>query len=752
MRKFNEVIEDVKAPNTQSLWLNEGNLSYYGNNGWESISSSGSTNTNRNNIEITYAELKDMRDNDTLIPGMWYRITDYICTTTQQNTQSAENKFDIIVLATSVNSLSEQARAINHTPEEGETDYFASCRLSDWKIWYCLDNDTTRFAWADSINGKGVIYKMIDEFNNDLPYDFKNIKFKHPINTTTYPYYYYTFTYSNVVNNTDVSLTASYIIRNNTMGACMQSNKQTLNNNVFIGDVCENNSFGNDFYCNSFDNYCKGNFFGDYCQGNSFGSYCYDNFFGNSCSYNSFGNRCSYNFFDVRCSYNFFGNYCYNNSFGSDCRYIKFASTSDATTRYDYYQNNHFGDGCQYILLKGAGTGSSSQQVKNYRFAQGTSGTSNTYIVIEGKRGLDYETFIGKDKSNKIKETVNVEGLGKIIDVIWSDLKTLRDGFKLIPGQKYRITDYVTTTSQENTKSANHKFDIIVVAIDSANLSEIAMAMIHKNDNYFQFNKLNSWKIWYCLDNNTSRFKWADTTEGKGVIYRMIDEFNNDLPYDFKNIQFKSPKDTESNIYYYTFSNGNTIDNSLTSNGNIYNNTIGAYIENGIQILNNNVFLGTHCKNNSFGTCSHHNLFGNSTLNNSFGNNCAYNFFDTGCDHNSFGNNCINNLISYGCDNNSFGNGCQYIKFAESEASDATQNKWYRNNHFGDNCKYIVFTGAYSESSLDYVQNYSFAQGLQGTSDAYLIINGIRNRNYETKVAKNSSGELKVYCEADLVQ
>ena len=43
---------------------------------------------------------------------------------------------------------------------------------------YCLDNDTSRFAWADEVNGKGVIYRMIDEFNNDVPYDFKNIRYQ----------------------------------------------------------------------------------------------------------------------------------------------------------------------------------------------------------------------------------------------------------------------------------------------------------------------------------------------------------------------------------------------------------------------------------------------------------------------------------------------------------------------------------------------------------------------------------------------
>jgi hypothetical protein len=38
-----------------------------------------------------------------------------------------------------------------------------------------LDNDSSRFAWADTENGEGVIYYMKDEFNNECPYDFKNI-------------------------------------------------------------------------------------------------------------------------------------------------------------------------------------------------------------------------------------------------------------------------------------------------------------------------------------------------------------------------------------------------------------------------------------------------------------------------------------------------------------------------------------------------------------------------------------------------
>ena len=49
------------------------------------------------------------------------------------------------------------------------------------------------------------------------------------------------------------------------------------------------------------------------------------------------------------------------------------------------------------------------------------------------------------------------------------------------------------------------------------------------------------------------------------------------------------------------------------------------------------------------------------------------------------------------------------------------------------------------------MQNYNFAQGLQGTSSAYLTINGVRNRNFETKVEKDSNGNLKIFCLADLI-
>ena len=84
------------------------------------------------------------------------------------------------------------------------------------------------------------------------------------------------------------------------------------------------------------------------------------------------------------------------------------------------------------------------------------------------------------DISNKLDNK-----LDKIIELSYSELVTLRNNGQLIPGQQYRIIDYITTTTQENTKSAWHQFDIIVTALDESTLSEEAQAIQNSNDGYF---------------------------------------------------------------------------------------------------------------------------------------------------------------------------------------------------------------------------------------------------------------------------
>ena len=389
--------------------------------------------------------------------------------------------------------------------------------------------------------------------------------------------------------------------------------------------------------------------------------------------------------------------------------------------------------------------------------------TANQWAAINS--GIT-DTWIN-DTNEKLENITSTT----IIEITWSELKAKRDAGELTLGQLYRITDYQCTTTESDTRSAGHQFDIIVLALSKNTLSEQAYAALHSGDTYFANNDLSAWQIWYCLDNDTTRFAWADSTNGKGVIYRMIDEFNNDIPYDFKNIQFKHPiNPNSSSVYYYTFSdNIGSTDYSLDKSYQCFSNTIKEYISDNKKQLNNIIFierscycnyfdvgcfnnlLKNTCQHNSFGKYCFSNSLNSNCYHNSFGNNCCRNLLDSNCSSNSFGTLCFSNIFGNSCCYNSFGNNCSYIKFANN-SSPSNGHSYYQHNHFGDGCQYIVFTGKESASSSAQVQNYNFAQGLQGTSSAYLTVDGVRNRSYETKVARNSAGELKIYCEADLVQ
>lgn len=74
-------------------------------------------------IPITHKELVQLRDGRGLIPGAYYRITDYLCTSSQTGTAATNGcKFDIIVQALSESTLSEDAKA-DFTLEQGLDRY-----------------------------------------------------------------------------------------------------------------------------------------------------------------------------------------------------------------------------------------------------------------------------------------------------------------------------------------------------------------------------------------------------------------------------------------------------------------------------------------------------------------------------------------------------------------------------------------------------------------------------------------------------
>lgn len=311
-----------------------------------------------------------------------------------------------------------------------------------------------------------------------------------------------------------------------------------------------------------------------------------------------------------------------------------------------------------------------------------------------------------------INELANKAGFQ---EVTYKELKDLRDQGLLSKGTQYRITDYVATTSAPDTVSANHKFDIIVIADNERTLNENARAINHEGDVYFANCCLAAWELKYCIDNDKSRFDWADEVNGKGVIYRMVDEWLNDVPYDFKSIQF-----TDSGTPIYTF--GKNKDESLT--GNSRGNEIGSNIGVGGQFLNNITFasisrdnkIGKNSYNNKFSGGCMYNTIGEGAVNNEFkgllkhnviGVNCSENTFRGTTQNNVIGNDFYNNTLSENfndnvicgkCQNNYFGLRFEHNKVAQ-EFTDNTFVEYTYYNEFGINSKNNTFGERYQNNT-----------------------------------------------------
>lgn len=330
-------------------------------------------------IKITYEDLLILRNSNKLIPGTWYRIINYETIISGSGVGSMEKPFDILVFATSENSLLEEAKAIHRE----NSNYFENSNLNAWRIWYCLDNDSSRFGWANS-GGKGVIYRMIDEFNNDCPYDFKNIYYG------SEPYYEYTFHIRNTPGTEfDEVTTLNYPnlkCINNIIKPYFVGNIQQLNNIIFSFDYSVSGGTQINCHCNEFDNNCYDvniRMNSDYCF-NKIGKHCNNIIFNNgihnyiddnssnitlfdSCNHNILGKSCSTINIDANSTNNIFGNFCNNinlngsnNKFDDYCSNIRlhensigneFSFNSANITLGPNNSKNTFGNFCGNITL-----------------------------------------------------------------------------------------------------------------------------------------------------------------------------------------------------------------------------------------------------------------------------------------------------------------------------------------------------------------------------------------------------------------
>ena len=351
------------------------------------------------------------------------------------------------------------------------------------------------------------------------------------------------------------------------------------------------------------------------------------------------------------------------------------------------------------------------------------SNSNNTYKTEDNTKlflnDTGLELFWNKILSKvdtELKKIYNINN--NCINTRYEDLLNLKNNNKLIPGTKYRITDYETIIIGNDVESAGNFFDIILEAISINNFSENAKACQRNEDKYFSNSNLSAWEIKYCFSNDTTRFSWAPK-KGKGVIYYMKDEFNNECPYDFKNIKFKYNDNS-----YYTFS---TFDNIETKN------IIDASLKN---TCNNNI-IKPYIYSNRLSLNKIFSIPISQTLTNAV---IRFNTFSYDCNniqisdvfqYNTFENNCNNIISNPGCFNNTFKNSCYNISLGNAN----------QYNTFENNCKNIT--------TIANIKNFYFGKNIDCTD--YVFLPEFADRTYETKVCYNSKNEIKTYCEADLI-
>ena len=381
--------------------------------------------------------------------------------------------------------------------------------------------------------------------------------------------------------------------------------------------------------------------------------------------------------------------------------------------------------------------------------------------------------------ADRLDEVASAAGSAKpannLIPVTYSELVSLRNSSGLYPGAIYRIYDYQCSSSDTNTAVASNKFDILVKAINTDELSEHCGAMRNASVKYFPtVTDFDAWEVWYCLDNDTTRFGWASTS-GKGVIYRLIDEFGNDCPYDFKNIMFKrsaewfsNHKDWCNNVLgevptsekrYFTFSladaNLNGTDLSINYHDGqkclkFFQNKIAPYYSSGIQTLNKNVFIlsvidYTGCYNNTFGINCHSNTFGVGCSNNTFGINCHSNTFGVDCYSNTFGNYCHSNTFGNYCNTNTFGNYCDSNTFGNSCNTNTFGSRCHSNsfrndcnyNFFGNSCASNTFE---SKCTTNFFRNGCYSNAFKTGSSFNTFGNDSSSNKFGTNCVSNTFG------------
>jgi hypothetical protein len=308
-------------------------------------------------------------------------------------------------------------------------------------------------------------------------------------------------------------------------------------------------------------------------------------------------------------------------------------------------------------------------------------------------------------------------------EITYSELfEKYMDGF-LETGKRYLITDYQTVYVQPETGTTKteNKEPLIVFASGQRRIYCKAISTVYPND-----------EIWYDINNDSSKYNWAVEEGGKGVIYRRIDDRNNDCPYDHRKIKFvtyNSINTSGGSITVYSntktyaagdaVSYGNAIYYSLDDNnrGNTPSSTSTNWFlfikqVNNETLYKSSISIVARLKNNKTKTIIVSGDPASFTETLTFSTNARNNKIEPYYDNNGGDNQILNNIVIKHnlAENNYFGLGSHDIravsnifygnKFGKSACYNIFQGAT-QNNNFGEYCSYNTVTNQFYGNKFD---------------------------------------------------
>jgi hypothetical protein len=386
-------------------------------------------------VDITYEELGELIDAETLTPGQYYQITDfatvhwmvdsdesYILDGEEEKIIHTGETEPLIVLATSANTLSTEVYSPTYPNDIIRYDW-NSDNWQNINAFYDGDISAVVTGWT------GVIYRREDGLTgNKCNFDFREITYRlwnieqeawDGLTEYTAGDFVQVGTeiYWALDTSTEVEpgVTEGWedywrlLLDLGDGDGGMDNYVSFSPSEKYLGSIDTNIPIVDteDYIDRAmFDEYCSNNQFDEYVEYlpyTVFGVYCYANTFSTDCSYNTFGAGCNANTFGAGCNANTFGAgdantfgagcnantfgaYCYANTFSTDCSYNTFGAGCNANTFGAYCYANTFPILARYNELK--------NYVSDQDYTESTPIMDTNVTHQIGDNGSIYQTYI----------------------------------------------------------------------------------------------------------------------------------------------------------------------------------------------------------------------------------------------------------------------------------------------------------------------------------------------------------------------